>query len=157
MEKTDANKKISLRHKIVQFFKTITVEPVMLFHGIAYSSTIVPMETLQMDKICLNKLKYPKEICSNLTSYKNETDLQQKEASIFLMYHSLVTSIIPLFFILFMGAWSDKYGRKVPLCLSIFGHCLQSAGYLLNSHFMSWRVEYLLIVSLLDSLGGCNI
>jgi len=126
----------------------------MLLDGLAFSNMMVFLEALQLDKICINKLGIPEEKCNNLTHYKNETDETQKHAVIFQSIDSFALNFIPLFFILFMGAWSDKYGRKVPLWASILGHCFLSGGYFLNTIHFHWRVEYLLIASFLDSFGG---
>lgn len=37
----------------------------------------------------------------------------QRELTVFTFYNSIIMSVLPLIFVLFMGAWSDKYGRKV--------------------------------------------
>lgn len=133
---------------------TISVEPVMLLDGLAYANMVVLVENLQIDKICHISLNYSAEICANVSQYPDIRKAQQQEVSVFSMYNAIIMSILPLFFILFMGAWSDKYGRKVPLCASMLGHILYSGGYLINSWVWHWPVEYLLVVGLLESLGG---
>uniref|UniRef100_A0A6A7G3F5 Proton-coupled folate transporter-like n=3 Tax=Hirondellea gigas TaxID=1518452 RepID=A0A6A7G3F5_9CRUS len=146
--------KVSWKNRIVGIIASISVEPVMLLDGLAYSNMVVLVENLQIDKICNINLNYTAEICANVSNYPDVRKAQQQEVSIFSMYNAIIMSILPLFFILFMGAWSDKYGRKVPLCAAMIGHCMYSAGYLLNSWVWHWPVEYLLVVGLLESLGG---
>lgn len=143
--------------KFVATLATISVEPIMLLDGLAYSNMVVLVENLQMDKVCQVNLNQTKEVCANLSEYKNVKDSMSKEVSVFQMYHGIISAVIPLFFILFMGAWSDKYGRKVPLAVSTAGHLLYALGYLVSSMMDTWPVEYLLFVSLLDSLGGGTV
>nr|XP_045592749.1 proton-coupled folate transporter-like [Procambarus clarkii] len=143
--------------RFVAVLGTISVEPIMLLDGLAYSNMVVLVENLQMDKVCLVNLNQTSEVCSNLTNYKDVKDSMSKEVSVFAMYNGIITAVIPLFFILFMGAWSDKYGRKVPLAVCTFGHLLYSLGYLVASTVGTWPVEYLLFVALLDSLGGGTV
>lgn len=147
----------TMRQRLSAFFKTMSVEPVMLLDGMAFSNMVVLVETLQMDKVCLVHLNQTKEVCGNLSEHKDIKAAITTKVSEFAMYNGIILAIIPLFFILFMGAWSDKYGRKVPLCISTAGHVLYALGYLINSAVDSWPVEYLLFVSLLDSLGGGSV
>ncbi|XP_042864629.1 proton-coupled folate transporter-like [Penaeus japonicus] len=137
--------------------RTISVEPVMLLDGVAYSNMVVLVENLQMDKVCRVNLNHSAEVCGNLSEHKAVRDDMTREVSVFAMYNGIITSIIPLFFILFMGAWSDKYGRKTPLLIATLGHLLYSLGYLVTSAVEAWPVEYLLFVALLDSLGGGTV
>nr|XP_053631145.1 proton-coupled folate transporter-like [Cherax quadricarinatus] len=136
---------------------TLSVEPIMLLDGLAYSNMVVLVENLQMDKVCLVNLNQTQEVCSNLSNHTDVKDSISKEVSVFAMYNGIITAVIPLFFILFMGAWSDKYGRKVPLAVSTLGHLFYSLGYLVSSAVDTWPVEYLLFVALLDSLGGGTV
>ncbi|XP_037803528.1 proton-coupled folate transporter-like [Penaeus monodon] len=137
--------------------RSISVEPVMLLDGVAYSNMVVLVENLQMDKVCRVNLNHSAEVCGNLSEHKAVRDEMTREVSVFAMYNGIITSIIPLFFILFMGAWSDKYGRKTPLLVATLGHLLYALGYLVNSAVEAWPVEYLLFVALLDSLGGGTV
>lgn len=146
--------KLTWKDRLINIVASISVEPVMLLDGLAYANMIVLVENLQMDKICNINLNHSLEICQNISQYPDVEKEQQQHVSIFNMYNSIIMSLIPLFFILFMGAWSDKYGRKVPLCAAMIGHTLYSAGYLLNSWVWHWPVEYLLVVALFESLGG---
>ncbi|CAL4063958.1 unnamed protein product, partial [Meganyctiphanes norvegica] len=133
---------------------TVSVEPVMLLDGLAFSNMVVLVENLQMDKICLNTLGESEDVCNNLNDHTDVKKAMSKEAAVFQMYNGVIISLLPLFFILFMGAWSDKYGRKVPLVASMIGHLFYSGGYLFNSVIMKWPVEWLLLVALFESLGG---
>ncbi|XP_069985991.1 proton-coupled folate transporter isoform X2 [Penaeus vannamei] len=135
----------------------VSVEPVMLLDGLGFSVMIVYVENLQMDKICRVNLNYTEEMCENLSRYPEENLKLQQSFSMFGMYNGIIMAFIPLFFILFMGAWSDKYGRKVPLIIAIIGHFCWAAGYLINSWMPDWPVEYILVAALMDSLGGGNV
>ncbi|KAG7163984.1 Proton-coupled folate transporter-like 5 [Homarus americanus] len=149
--------KRSLWRKFTDCLGTISVEPIMLLDGLAYSNMVVLVENLQMDKVCEVNLNQTREVCGNLSQHKEVKDSMSKEVSVFAMYNGIITAVIPLFFILFMGAWSDKYGRKVPLAVSTIGHLFYSLGYLVSSMVDTWPVEYLLAVALLDSLGGGTV
>lgn len=143
--------------KLRSILSGLTVEPVMLLDGLAYSVVIVFMENLQMDKICLVNLNLTSEVCNNLSNYNEKNIEMQQYFSVFGMYNGIITAFIPLFFILFMGAWSDKYGRKVPLYIATMGHFCLALGYLLNSWVTKWPVEYLLVAALIESFGGGTV
>ena len=136
---------------------TLTVELVMLLDGLAFSTMVVLVENLQMDKVCHVNLNNTWEVCQNLSAHREVREETTKQVSVFQMYNSIILSIIPLFFILFMGAWSDKYGRKIPLVASTLGHLLYASGYLWCSQMDAWPVESLLPVALLDTLGGGTV
>ena len=148
------NKQIPIWTSIITFIASLTVEPIMMLDGLAYSVMVVFVEHLQMDKICLVNLNYTHEICENITVHEKENLELQQYFSYFGMYNGIIMAFLPLFFILFMGAWSDKYGRKIPLVIATFGHFFFAFGYLLNAYVFHWPVEYLLIAALMDSLGG---
>ncbi|XP_064099680.1 probable peptidoglycan muropeptide transporter SLC46 [Macrobrachium nipponense] len=144
-----------LKLKLVASF--ISLEPIMLLDGIAFSVIIVFVENLQMDKICTVNLNFTEEVCNDISQYQEENLLVQQSFSVFGMYNGIIMAFLPLFFILFMGAWSDKYGRKVPIVVATIGHLFWSLGYLVNSMVPSWPVEFLLLAALCDSLGGGTV
>lgn len=149
--------RLSPWRRLVTALGSISVEPIMLLDGLAYSNMVVLVENLQMDKVCQVNLNQTVEVCANLSQYNDVKNSMSKEVSVFAMYNGIIMAVIPLFFILFMGAWSDKYGRKVPLVVATLGHLLYALGYLVASMVTTWPVEYLLFVALLDSLGGGTV
>nr|XP_045593015.1 proton-coupled folate transporter-like [Procambarus clarkii] len=137
--------------------KGVTVEPLMLLDGLAFSSIHVYIENLQMDRVCRVTSGFSQQVCDNLRAQPGANVEVQQRYSVFALYNGIIAAALPLFFILFMGAWSDKYGRKVPLVAVQVGHALHAAGYLLASLAPSWPAEVLLAVTLLDTLGGGTV
>lgn len=135
----------------------LTLEPVMLLDGLSYSIMIVAVENLQMDKICLVNLNYTQEVCGNLSAYPEENLEHQKAFSVFGMWYGVLTAILPLFFVLFVGAWSDKYGRKPPLLAANVGHIMWALCYLSNSLIVGWPVEMIFLAAILDTIGGGTV
>lgn len=136
---------------------SITVEPVMLVDGACKEAMLIYTENVQMNRICSVKLGYSPEVCANLTAHPQESISVQREFSLFAFYNSILMSIPPLIFILFMGAWSDKYGRKIPLLVTMGGHMIYAAGNLLVHWQTTWPVEVLYPVTLFEALGGANV
>nr|XP_027228856.1 proton-coupled folate transporter-like [Penaeus vannamei] len=134
--------------------RNVTVEPLMLLDGVAFSSVHVYMENLQMERVCRVSAGLAADVCGALREHPQASVEVQRRFSVFALYNGVIAAALPLFFILFMGAWSDRYGRKVPLAAVQLGHCLHAAGYLLVALVPSWPPEVLLLVTLLDSLGG---
>ena len=66
----------------------------------------------------------------------------------------LLFCFLPLINPYLLGPWSDRVGRKYPLCLSMFGLFLQCLAYCLFDYFSSVRAEVTMIGSLLSSVTG---
>ncbi|XP_066960794.1 lysosomal proton-coupled steroid conjugate and bile acid symporter SLC46A3-like [Macrobrachium rosenbergii] len=143
--------------RLLNALKSISVEPVMLIDGACNQAMLLFIENVQMNKICSVNLGFAVEVCENLADNPKENVLVQKEFSLFSFYNSILLSVPALIFVLFMGAWSDKYGRKIPLLLTLLCHVMYAAGYLLNNWQTSWPVEIIYLVTFLESLGGGNM
>jgi PCFT/HCP family folate transporter-like MFS transporter 1/3 len=63
------------------------------------------------------------------------------------VWSSVLDNAFPVIFVLFLGAWSDVYGRKLPYLLSIFGYVLRYALLMLSVHFTSWNAQVVAVVS----------
>ncbi|ROT74992.1 adenylate cyclase [Penaeus vannamei] len=136
--------------------KAVSVEPVMLVDGACNQAMLLFIENVQMNKICSINLGLPDQVCNNLSEHPEEDVLVQREFSVFAFYNSIIMSIIPLIFVLFMGAWSDKYGRKIPLLMTLIGHVMYAGGYLLSNWQTSWPVEVIYFVTVLEALGAAT-
>ncbi|XP_068222784.1 lysosomal proton-coupled steroid conjugate and bile acid symporter SLC46A3-like [Palaemon carinicauda] len=143
--------------KLLKALKSASVEPVMLIDGACNQAMLLFIENVQMNKLCSVNLGFSQEVCENLADHPEQNVLVQKEFSVFAFYNSIVLSVPALIFVLFMGAWSDKYGRKIPLLVTLLCHVMYAGGYLINSWQTSWPVEVIYLVTFLESLGGGNI
>lgn len=78
------------------------------------------------------EFQYDADICANLSSHPEEQVSVQQVVSTINMYTELVTNIPAVFFVLFLGSWSDKYGRKIPMTLPLIGSFLATLLYLVS-------------------------
>ncbi len=70
-------------------------------------------------------------------------------------YMAIITNIPSIFFILFLGPWSDKHGRKPLLIVPMIGFIVATLIHMLNYYEESWPAEYNLIANaFIGFLGG---
>lgn len=86
-----------------------------------------------------------------LTSHSSDI---QRYVSDLNIYGALLENIPNIIFVLFLGPWSDRNGRKLPMMFPLVGHIISVILYLVNYHFQSWPAEYLLFASI--PLGLCG-
>ncbi|EDW58817.1 probable peptidoglycan muropeptide transporter SLC46 [Drosophila virilis] len=111
--------------------RTFLLEPLILILLFAYnfSSTILKSQIIYQS--CTAGFGYPEAVCSLLgtKNASNETkrieaEVQPYAARVFLTI-KIVECIVPAFCGLFVGALSDRYGRKPLLLASYLGYALQ--------------------------------
>jgi MFS transporter, PCFT/HCP family, solute carrier family 46, member 3 len=121
--------------------RNITVEP--LLAGLIIPSVIskFAMTNLNLDKACRVNLDFGDEVCDALIKKKSdnyssyEKEVQQLIASIDI-WRSVIHTGLPCIIIMFLGAWSDRTGkRKICILLPIIGELLTSVSNLINVYF----------------------
>lgn len=94
----------------------------LLFFGYNLSSVIIPNQLLK--QTCL-KDGFNATDCDSLGIMNNATkeieEIIQPEVAKILMTTSLLNAIIPAVLSLFLGPWTDKFGRKKVICATFFG------------------------------------
>lgn len=119
----------------------ITVEP--LLAGLIIPSVIArfAMTNLNLDKACRVNLKFDDVICdalikktsNNFSEYEREI---QKLISSIDIWKSVIQTALPCLIIMFLGAWSDRTGkRKLCIMLPIYGEVMTSISNLINVYF----------------------
>lgn len=127
--------------KLCYIKDNITVEP--LLAGLIIPSVIsrFAMGNFNLDKACRVNLGFPYEICDalirknnkNYTSYEKE--VQKLIASIDI-WKSVINTALPCIIIMFLGAWSDRTGkRKLCILLPICGELATSINNIINVYF----------------------
>ena len=61
-------------------------------------------------------------MCQNLSAFPEKQAAVQKYANQLMLVNNCMQNIPSVILLLFLGSWSDKYGRKVPLLMPLIGN-----------------------------------
>lgn len=139
-EKNVKNNK-TFREKIIYIKDNITVEPVLACYVVPGVLARLATQNLNLDKACRVNKNYGDVVCDALIArqgnmyLKEELEVQELIAAMESWKNVLLTAI-PSFLILFLGAWSDRTGkRKICILLPIFGDLLMCLSNMLNAYY----------------------
>ncbi|CAH4038424.1 proton-coupled folate transporter [Pieris brassicae] len=132
------------------WYQYITVEPVMFFYMMAFMITNVIEQTFYLFRACTVNHGYSVDICYNISSYDTINKEVQVTTSLFHQWNGVAMHMIPVVLAFFLGAYSDKRGRKVILLSGLLGKLYFSLmiTYITTN---SWPVEYVIYFAVLPS------
>nr|XP_034824587.1 proton-coupled folate transporter-like [Maniola hyperantus] len=119
----------------------ITVEPVVGFFVFPSILSMLATQNLNLDKACRVNLQFGEAVCNNLRLRKRdnltlEEDEVQKLVASVQAWKSVILTIVPTILMLFIGAWSDKTGRrKICMLMPIFGDFMACVLNMINTYF----------------------
>ncbi|CAG7822444.1 unnamed protein product [Allacma fusca] len=113
--------------------KKAKIEPAIILHMIAFKMYYITLQNILLEQACRVNLNFSDDICNNLTERDtdNLTDAEnavQQEVASIIRWRSVIDNFFPLIFVVFAGAWSDIYGRKLLIVLPLFGYISQIIG-----------------------------
>lgn len=142
LNKDEAQNQIKTFGEKLSFIKdNITVEP--LLAGLIIPSVIsrFAMGNFNLDKACRVSLQFNDTVCDALikktsTNYSEYEKEVQRLISSIDIWKSVLQTVLPCIIIIFMGAWSDRTGkRKLCILLPIYGEILTSINNIINVYF----------------------
>ncbi|XP_074651711.1 lysosomal proton-coupled steroid conjugate and bile acid symporter SLC46A3-like isoform X2 [Tubulanus polymorphus] len=137
----------------VGYLRKVTVEPVLFLYMIAVWMQYPALQALLYKKTCL--LKYDSsEICDNLNEYESEEKYVQSETSHWILYTNICLTLPSIISAAFIGSWSDKIGRKIPIILPSIGAVFGLVNYVLNSMFPKLPLPLILLSPFLNGIAG---
>uniref|UniRef100_A0A2A4IW55 Major facilitator superfamily (MFS) profile domain-containing protein n=1 Tax=Heliothis virescens TaxID=7102 RepID=A0A2A4IW55_HELVI len=141
LKEKEIPKKKTFREKLAAIREGITVEPVLACYVVPGMLSKLATQNLNLDKACRVNMKFGDEVCDALIAregnkyLKEELAIQELIAGME-MWKSVLLTALPSFLILFMGAWSDRTGkRKICILLPIIGDLLTCISSILNAYF----------------------
>ncbi|CAG9857347.1 unnamed protein product [Phyllotreta striolata] len=146
--------------KLAYYASYVTVEPTLVLYMMAFMTTSVIEQSFYVYKSCIANHGYNETICRNLNKkqHENITKEVQVTTSNFLIWNNIAGHAVPIVLALFMGAWSDKRGRKLPLIIGLTGKLIFSLMIVVNSLNPQWPVEYIIYTATLPSaLSGADV
>lgn len=133
----------------------LSVEILMFLCMFSYVLRNISSTSMIIDKVCLVHLKYDEDICRNLKDFESIKAEVEKMANNYHLGHSFLQMMPPVLLSLFIGSWSDKYGRKLPITVALIGIILDGFGSAICAYFTRSRVEYFFIPAVFTGfLGG---
>lgn len=123
------------------FMENITVEPMLACYIIPSVLASLATQNLNLEKACRVNLGYSKELCDALTERRTanytveEREVQQLVASMN-VWKTMLQSALPAFLIMFVGSWSDRWGKRKPcMLLPIVGELMTVMGLMVCTFF----------------------
>lgn len=142
--KDDAQKtkhKLTLKQRFKLIKENTTVEPIVACYIMPSVLASLATQNLNLEKACRVNLNFTTEICDALTLRQTENytfyeeEVQTLTASI-TAWKNVVQTAIPCLLIMFVGAWSDKTGkRKACILMPIVGEFVTAIGFMVNYYF----------------------
>ncbi|XP_038210469.1 proton-coupled folate transporter-like [Zerene cesonia] len=134
-------KDVSLLSRLKVIKQNITVEPIMVCYVMPSVLASLATQNLNLEKACLVNLNYSTEVCEALKArdignYTEYEDNVQLLTAYIQSWKNIIQTAFPVLIILFVGAWSDKTGRRKPcILLPIVGELLSCIGFMINTYF----------------------
>lgn len=141
----------NFRRKVCYYLDFITVEPTLYLYMMAFMITSVLENAFFVDKACRVNHHLNDTVCGDIAN-KAYSDLNrevQVTVSNFNLWNDIAGHTGQIILALFMGAWSDKRGRKMPLLIGLIGKFYYSVMVVVNSMQTTWPVEYIVYTATL--------
>ncbi|KAJ4443058.1 hypothetical protein ANN_04708 [Periplaneta americana] len=141
-------------------YHRITVEPALVLIALSRSLSGAVLTQLLLVRTCEVTLGINTTICDQLVTRTNHTEAEiledqvQPHTAILQMAKTLVEACIPAFLSLFLGPWSDRYGRKLLMVWPLMGHSAMFWVITIMSLVPSLPPKYFLLSSLPVALSG---
>lgn len=134
-------KKMTHREKGKYIIGNITVEPLMAGYIMPCVLAMLATQNLNLEKACRVNLRYDERVCNALTARQTanytaeETEVQQLVARM-TIWKTALQSSLPCILMLFLGAWSDRHGRRKPcMLLPLTGEFVTCISLILCTYF----------------------
>lgn len=106
----------------------------MFLYMLAYMLTSVIEQAFYVYKACRVNHQYPESICHELELHDDIKREVQLTVSNFHQWNNIAGHIFPMFLALFLGSWSDRRGRKLPMLMGLAGKLLWSSMVVVNAN-----------------------
>ncbi|XP_055695671.1 solute carrier family 46 member 3 [Lutzomyia longipalpis] len=154
LEKTED---VPIAQRQEKWYNKITVEPTMFLYMMAFMVTSVIEQAFYLHKACIVDHNYPAEVCDDLEIHQDIKKEVQITVSNFHQWNNVLGHIFPIILALFLGSWSDRRGRKLPLILGLIGKFYWSIMIIVNS-YKDWPLRTVIYSATIPSaLTGADV
>lgn len=122
--------------------------------------TSVVEQNFFLQKACRVNNKLSDDICTNIHKKENEDYKNQvlDTTASFHQWENISAHVFPIILALFLGSFSDRRGRKLPLLMGLVGKFIYSTMIVVNAKMSTWPVEYIIYTATLPSaITGADV
>lgn len=139
--------------KFCNFFASLKIELVLFLFMFSFILNTTCLTNMMMDKGCLYYFKNSKNVCLHIFEHHDERNNVEILANNYNLYLDCL-ELIAAFIVTFIAPWSDKYSRKTPLIVALFGFFLSDIGIMLCTFYFSSSLDYIILSHLPTQLCG---
>ncbi|KAH8302096.1 hypothetical protein KR044_002687, partial [Drosophila immigrans] len=139
---------------------SISVEPTMFLYMFAFMITSVVEQNFFVQKACRVNRNFTADICDNINKKENEEYKKEvlDTTAWFYQWENISAHVFPILLALFLGSFSDRRGRKLPLLMGLVGKFIYSTMVVVNAKMKTWPVEYIIYTATLPSaMTGADV
>ncbi|XP_072376203.1 probable peptidoglycan muropeptide transporter SLC46 [Diabrotica undecimpunctata] len=141
------------------WYKYFSVEVPLLFLSFSMILQASIATNLFMYRTCYTILDYPESDCALLGNTVNNITKElepkvQPTVNYINMVHNTINNIFPVFVCMYVGTWSDKFGRKPFLLLTISGIILSNISSTLIVYFKNASTWWFIVSGLPSLISG---
>ncbi|XP_071506232.1 proton-coupled folate transporter-like [Diadema antillarum] len=141
-----------MANAVVRYLRAVTVEPVLFLFMLGFFIQGPILQLLIIQKVC--RLTYDDTECSNKTAFRQIENDVERESTRWILYFNLCANLPGAIMATIFGPLSDKFGRKVIMALPSAGACVAAVNFILNSFYIDWPVETLLLSAFAMGITG---
>lgn len=155
-EQFTENTKTSLSSRICVQLSKRKLELFTFLFTFSSVMTNVTSTTMILRKVCVVHLEFNTSVCTDLENenYSDVKNSVEKLAANYQLGHTLIQTAPAAVLAMFIGPWSDRYGRKGPIIVALTGMLVDSLGSTICAYFLYTRTEYYFIPPLFTGLSG---
>ncbi|XP_037079425.1 proton-coupled folate transporter-like [Pollicipes pollicipes] len=133
----------------------VTVEPVLFLFMVGSYMQYTALQSLIYAKVCQER--YSSYVCDtlDLAEHKPQEDEVQDQSSYWMLLSNVALAVPSVISGIYIGTWSDVFGRKVPLLLPPLGQILSALVFMVMSAYRAAPVDLVILASgVAGALGG---
>lgn len=138
----------------LKFLRSLKLEVIMFIYMFSYIMRSISSTTMIIEKVCIVHLGYPEDLCRDLEKNTTIKIQLEKMGNNYNVLHTMVQILPSAILSCFIGPWSDRYSRKIPIIVALVGIILDGFCAIASAAYKYSRVEYYVASGLFTSLSG---
>ncbi|XP_046380482.1 solute carrier family 46 member 3-like [Haliotis rufescens] len=135
-------------------FSTFMAETIFFLYKTGESMLDATIRPYIVQAVCKHMYHRNTTVCTEISLFHQHEDKIQSEAASYLMYYRILVNVPAIVLGLFCGAWSDEYGRKIPMMIPSLGSVFAVILYLISVQYPDYSLVLILTGASVQGIFG---